>query len=76
MSAGPSPTWIRATTLFAIGEMRRTSLLPSETAQTEPAPTQRLYGLLAPVWIVRAILPVAVEMRLRSPLVSSAQSEP
>ena len=47
MSAGPSPTRIRATTLFFVGETRTMRAAWSSAIHTEPAPIQMLYGAAA-----------------------------
>ena len=59
MSAGPSPTEIRATTLSEDGETRRTAAPWSSATQTAPAPIQMLYAACAPSWmrfVTRAFL--------------------
>jgi hypothetical protein len=76
MSAGPSPTVIRAVTRFVAGETRSTSPLSSATTQTEPAPIQTLYGREAPRPMrldTRAVEGVILD---KVPLESSAQSDP
>ena len=48
MSAGPSPTRMRATTLFLAGDTRRIRAAWSSATQTAPAPIQMLYAAVAP----------------------------
>jgi hypothetical protein len=51
MSAGPSPTAMCAETVFVSGSIRTTSRVWSPATQTEPVPTQTLYGALVPTSI-------------------------
>ena len=57
MLAGPSPTGMRATTLFVFGETRTTRAPWSSATHTEPAPTQMLYAAAVPSAIRREIFP-------------------
>ena len=56
--------------------MRTTSPLRSSTDQSEPAPTQRLYGAPDPVGIRPVTRAVRASIRDTTPLESSAQTAP
>src|SRR4051812_6970197 len=76
MSAGPSPTAMRATTRFLDGEIRNTRAPWSSATHTEPAPIQMLYAAVAPRGIRRITRARAGSTRYSVDAESRAQIEP